>query len=870
MSSVINLCDSSEDEDVKDTKPAPQSDDDSTSDSSDDEILYAPSIFSQGSKSSNPAIASGDNTTKGPAIKESGSPQKPTANKTNNYYGNFGRKRELVPSRSKNETVAKKTKASDDVIELGSSSDEDDTPKKPAAKKKSDDALSDYFSHQNFNNKVAKRTQVQFDSGDDNSVGSDESSVKSSRNTGEDWTKPAALQKSSEGSTAIRNSYKTNVAINKSSSKQITAAPKENNTVLNRYRSNKNPLVKDSYHSDASSSATCPLPNTESEPRLKSPPEHIMQKKVNLPKEIDLSMDTSDDDKYSQNNSAKKDNSSQNRKSVDWSFDVDTGIDEDESDSSSDLDTKPKAKPRAQATTNKSKSFTLRDRVDDDNVDLEFDDDSSTSSHSIPMFTPRPFKKKTKDKDDAASSAAAAAAASFALSASKSGEDLQDESSSPELMTPRAFSPPSNSPLTTFAVKKKVPIPAIPAMPTELINEIGGKLYPDLKHSFLIALANHARKARHASYERGTFDSALRSIIVLCLHLRPLRSPEAARRIKGVGGNLYELLKESASGPDAKTPFVPKQNRYSCVAAAALVALLELEEESKSTGQCFPMEDLIAKINQLLDSRAKATLNETVEKYLDPNTLDPNWGQVKKLCSSNLITDMGGSFIKERKKKSACASGVVFELLDIGREMAVKLRELARGPPVELGPLRQLPCDTVDEEFGNVTMSMDFREGGGAGKSLHKMCDNLDTRGVPYVVRELKIADYVFFVGDKLAPILIERKTADDVAGSLHDGRWERQQRSMRKAQYVLGGGEERKCQICYIIEGDANKRKVHGGNVGRRSWFQSVEDVENAIAGLPELGFSVMRSKGHLDTIGILAKVAADVSWKVKNGECL
>jgi hypothetical protein len=29
-------------------------------------------------------------------------------------------------------------------------------------------------------------------------------------------------------------------------------------------------------------------------------------------------------------------------------------------------------------------------------------------------------------------------------------------------------------------------------------------------------------------------------------------------------------------------------------------------------------------------------------------------------------------------------------------------------------------------------MSMDFREGGGGGKSLHKMCDQLDIRGVPY------------------------------------------------------------------------------------------------------------------------------------------
>ena len=78
----------------------------------------------------------------------------------------------------------------------------------------------------------------------------------------------------------------------------------------------------------------------------------------------------------------------------------------------------------------------------------------------------------------------------------------------------------------------------------------------------------------------------------------------------------------------------------------------------------------------------------------------------------------------------------------------------------------------------------------------------LRTSGHHSVVRELKIADYLFFVGGKLAPILIERKTAEDVANSLHDGRWERQQRSMRRAQYVLGGGPERRCQISYIIEG--------------------------------------------------------------------
>jgi hypothetical protein len=323
------------------------------------------------------------------------------------------------------------------------------------------------------------------------------------------------------------------------------------------------------------------------------------------------------------------------------------------------------------------------------------------------------------------------------------------------------------------------------------------------------------------------------------LNISPIRSAEAARRIRGVGSNFYDILKDCVSGGKGNKPFSPAVGKFSCVAAAALVGLLELEEAhasvASSNGMSFSMEELIQKVNGLLDARSNAILNQTADKYLNPDNLDPGWGQIKKLASAN--ADSGCPFIKERKKKDSCNSGRLFELLDNGRDMAKKLRSLASAP-TEPGPLRQYPEETVDEDFGNVTMSMDFREGGGGGKNLHQMCDQLDIRGVPYVVRELKIADYIFFVGDKLAPILIERKTAEDVASSLHDGRWENQQRSMRKAQYVLGGGPARRCKICYIIEGDAKRKTVHGGNVGRRTWFQSVEDVERAIEQLPSLGF--------------------------------
>lgn len=53
---------------------------------------------------------------------------------------------------------------------------------------------------------------------------------------------------------------------------------------------------------------------------------------------------------------------------------------------------------------------------------------------------------------------------------------------------------------------------------------------------------------------------------------------------------------------------------------------------------------------------------------------------------------------------------------------------------------------------------------------------------------------------------------------------------------------------------------------MGRRNWSQSVDDVENAIGTLPSLGFSVMRSKGHLHTVTILARIVSDVSWRANN----
>lgn len=115
--------------------------------------------------------------------------------------------------------------------------------------------------------------------------------------------------------------------------------------------------------------------------------------------------------------------------------------------------------------------------------------------------------------------------------------------------------------------------------------------------------------------------------------------------------------------------------------------------------------------------------------------------KIRKLCAGNSTISLE-PLIKERKKKTSCTSGILFELTDQGREQVKVLRRIASSEPVPPGPLRQLASSFVDKAFGSVTMSMDIREGGGYTKSLHKLCNLLDEYRVPYVVRSLKISDY--------------------------------------------------------------------------------------------------------------------------------
>ena len=99
---------------------------------------------------------------------------------------------------------------------------------------------------------------------------------------------------------------------------------------------------------------------------------------------------------------------------------------------------------------------------------------------------------------------------------------------------------------------------------------------------------------------------------------------------------------------------------------------------------------------------------------------------------------------------------------------------------------------------------------------LDSRCNKLDMTGLPYFVGNLDIGDYCFFSGNRLCPILVERKSIEDIAHSIYDGRWERQKQRMYIGQFVFGYGDEAS-KLCFLVEGMEDKHQVTGGFIGNR-----------------------------------------------------
>ena len=169
---------------------------------------------------------------------------------------------------------------------------------------------------------------------------------------------------------------------------------------------------------------------------------------------------------------------------------------------------------------------------------------------------------------------------------------------------------------------KLVSTPTIP-----IINQIGGKLYPDLRDQFILALIQHARDTRMAVYNKGVFDACIRAITILALYPFPIRTAEVASNIKGIGKELLEVLKQSRKECKRK-PFYPPEGKFSSVTAAALVSLLNYKE-MEGSGEFCPVEELVTRINTLVHNpRSGVLLQKEPAFYIKKETIDPGWQQV--------------------------------------------------------------------------------------------------------------------------------------------------------------------------------------------------------------------------------------------------
>jgi len=380
-------------------------------------------------------------------------------------------------------------------------------------------------------------------------------------------------------------------------------------------------------------------------------------------------------------------------------------------------------------------------------------------------------------------------------------------------------------------------------------------------------------------------------IVYLALNVEfAVRSPdEYCQRLKGRAaggfthnvGDLKDLLQREGADRIKTPPSVPlsvgtitntfprqgPQRTFYTIPEAALVAMLEhvapkLAAATSYSASCswenLSDEHLSSRLHQkeywlsvqtllpLVDERLKQQVcparltrpfesDHGVAHYEDPSTRSAEYLQLIKLTVK--LADQEMPYLLRHKWNGRS----YLELTRRGFRKALEVRN--RPFPAPNGHYRtsNLYQGEVKANFRGICLAVDRNEGGGDAHNLHKMCNKLDMTGLPYFVGTLSIGDYCFFSGNKLCPLLVERKSIEDVAISVSDGRWESQKKRMYQGQYVFGYST---CRIAYIIEGKEETQQVTGGFIGHRKHNVSRETLDELIGNLEGEGFDVLRTR--------------------------
>jgi len=398
------------------------------------------------------------------------------------------------------------------------------------------------------------------------------------------------------------------------------------------------------------------------------------------------------------------------------------------------------------------------------------------------------------------------------------------------------------------------------------VGPTSSRTHEDLRAKYILALWKYSRTLVSASYNLTKLDAYCRRIRDLALMKEfPIRSigEYLGERFFSENSMLQEAL--TIGGVDTiETSFQRDStvDGYYSIAEAALVGMLEyLEKKSESSSidlsdetqlvqfcshqdNWIFLRDLIPLIDQKLDQHtAPARMERLGEEdkgekfYTSPSTKSAEFKQLEQLTRDEAGQAM--PLLKShRKNKRLC-----FELTLRGLHKARYVRDRHFPAPPSYFRTSKLYEDGVDPAFRGICLLVDHREGGGASKKLHSLCHGLDMRKVPYIVTKLDIGDYAFVSTDtqKLIPIIIERKSIQDVAQSIWDGRWNSQKIRMYQGQYVFG---YENCRLSYLIEGHADGQELTGGVIGQVHFNVSRAKLDLELENLSKEGFEVITSK--------------------------
>lgn len=401
-------------------------------------------------------------------------------------------------------------------------------------------------------------------------------------------------------------------------------------------------------------------------------------------------------------------------------------------------------------------------------------------------------------------------------------------------------------------------------------------LYDDLRARYLLAFWKFAQTLEDASYNLGKLDQYSKRINALSLSHFPIRSfEEYCIRFANTSSDTSGIQDALRVGniTSFATSLQQQQQQQQCnygngggggkffsIAEACLVSLLEHVESETTRAETLRLQDmdeptleqfltrkeswlLLSDLIPMIDSRlhricpGRLTRAQNEDNgaayYAEKSTRSTEFKQIEKLQTKPRGTDL--TYIKFHRQKGR----VCYELTKMGYETARWIRN--RQFPAGKGHYRTSNLVQVDPRFDGISLAVDNREGGGPKKRLHYMCNKLDTLKIPYFVYPLSIGDYCFFAGDKLLPVLIERKSIQDVAHSIYDKRWINQKKRMYHGQYVFG---YQNCRMAYIIEGRKETQQLSGGYVGQRQHNVSSEQFDKEIGNLQSEGFDVLHTQ--------------------------